>query len=45
MIRQMPFKLSLGERPIEAREIGEVVAISRVGGLHHRYARELRSAA
>ena len=34
-----------GERPIQAREMGEVVAISRVGGLHHRYSRELRKAA
>ena len=33
------------ERPIETREMGEVVAISRVGGLHHRYSRELRRAA
>ncbi len=32
-------------RPIEPREPGEVVAIPRVGGLHHRYSRELRSAA
>lgn len=34
-----------GERPIESREMGEVVAIPRVGGLHHRYSREFRSAA
>ena len=33
------------ERPIESREIGAVVAFPRVGGLHHRYARELRRAA
>ncbi len=33
------------ERPVEPREMGEVVAISRVGGLHHRYSRELRRAA
>ncbi len=33
------------ERPVEPREMGEVVAIPRVGGLHHRYSRELRSAA
>ena len=33
------------ERPVETREMGEVIAISRVGGLHHRYSRELRSAA
>jgi hypothetical protein len=33
------------ERPIETREMGEAVAISRVGGLHHRYSREFRSAA
>jgi hypothetical protein len=33
------------ERPIETREMGEVVAIPRVGGLHHRYSRELRKAA
>ncbi len=32
-------------RPIEPRERGEVVAIPRVGGLHHRYTRALRSAA
>ncbi len=33
------------ERPIEFQEMGEVVAISRVGGLHHRYSRELRRVA
>ena len=33
------------ERPIETREMGEVVAIPRVGGLHHRYSRKLRRAA
>lgn len=33
------------ERPIEPREMGEVVALPRVGGLHHRYTRELRRAA
>jgi putative transposase len=33
------------ERPIEPREMGEVVAFPRVGGLHHRYTRELQSAA
>jgi transposase InsO family protein len=33
------------ERSVELRETGEVVAISRVGGLHHRYSRELRNAA
>ncbi len=33
------------ERPIEPQEMGEVVAIPRVGGLHHRYSRELRRAA
>jgi transposase InsO family protein len=33
------------ERSVELRETGEVVAISRVGGLHHRYSRELRDAA
>ena len=33
------------ERPIEPRDLGEVVAIPRVGGLHHRYGREFRSAA
>jgi transposase InsO family protein len=32
-------------RPIERREMGEVVAIPRVGGLHHRYSRVLRRAA
>ncbi len=38
-------KDALEERPIETREMGEVVAVSRVGGLHHRYSRELRRAA
>ena len=33
------------ERSVEPRETGEVVAIPRVGGLHHRYSRELRDAA
>ena len=33
------------ERSVEPRGNGKVVTISRVGGLHHRYARELRSAA
>ncbi len=33
------------ERSIERREMGEVVAFRRVGGLHHRYTRELRKAA
>jgi len=33
------------ERPIESQEMGEVVAIPRVGGLHHRYSRELPRAA
>jgi putative transposase len=33
------------ERPIELREIGAVVALPRVGGLHHRYTRELQRAA
>ncbi len=33
------------ERPIEPQEMGDVVAIPRVGGLHHRYSRELRRAA
>ena len=32
-------------RPIDTREMGEVVAVPRVGGLHHRYARERRRAA
>jgi len=32
-------------RPIEPPRMGEVVAIPRVGGLHHRYSRELGSAA
>jgi transposase InsO family protein len=33
------------ERYVEPRETGEVVAIPRVGGLHHRYSREMRRAA
>jgi transposase InsO family protein len=33
------------KRPVEPREIGAVVAFSRVGGLHHRYTRELQRAA
>jgi putative transposase len=33
------------ERPVETRDMGEVVAIPRVGGLHHRYSREFRRAA
>ncbi len=33
------------ERPTEPRETGELVAIPRVGGLHHRYARAFRMAA
>jgi putative transposase len=33
------------KRPIEPREIGAVVAFPRVGGLHHRYTRELQRAA
>lgn len=33
------------ERPIDPREIGAVVALPRVGGLHHRYRRELQRAA
>ena len=33
------------QRPIEPRKMGEVVTISRVGGLHHRYTRELQRAA
>ncbi len=32
-------------RSVEPPETGEVVAIPRVGGLHHRYSRELRRAA
>jgi len=32
-------------RTVELREAGEVVAIPRVGGLHHRYSREMRRAA
>ena len=33
------------ERSVEPPKIGDVVATPRVGGLHHRYSRELRSAA
>ncbi len=33
------------ERSIETRDMGEIVAIPRIGGLHHRYSRELRRAA
>jgi putative transposase len=33
------------ERPIESQKVGDVVALPRVGGLHHRYSRELRRAA
>ncbi len=33
------------ERPIESHEMGKVVAIPRVGGLHHRYSREQARAA
>ena len=33
------------DRSIEPPEMGEVVAIPRVGGLHYRYSRELRRAA
>ena len=33
------------ERPIEPETMGKVVAIPRVGGLHHRYARGARFAA
>ena len=32
-------------RPIESREMGEVVSIPRLGGLHHRYSRVLQRAA
>ena len=32
-------------RPVEGPDLGEVVALPRVGGLHYRYARELREAA
>ncbi len=32
-------------RLIEPREMGDVVAIPRLGGLHHRYSRAFRSAA
>jgi len=32
------------QRPIESRKMGEVVTIPRVGGLHHRYTRELQRA-
>jgi hypothetical protein len=33
------------QRPIEPGEIGAVVTFPRVGGLHHRYTRELQRAA
>ncbi len=33
------------ERPIEPQEMGDVVAIARVDGPHHRYSHELRRAA
>jgi hypothetical protein len=33
------------ERIVESRENGKVISILRVGGLHHRYSRELRTAA
>jgi hypothetical protein len=33
------------ERLIETHEMGEVVAFPRVGGLHHRYSREIQRAA
>jgi hypothetical protein len=33
------------ERPIELQKMGKVVTLPRVGGLHHRYSRELRNAA
>ena len=33
------------ERVVESREDGKVISIPRVGGLHHRYSRELRRAA
>jgi putative transposase len=33
------------KRSIEPREMGKVVALPRVGGLHHRYTRELQRAA
>jgi len=33
------------ERPVEWRKEGKIVSIPRVGGLHHRYSRELRRAA
>ena len=33
------------ERPIERLEVGKVVGLPRVGGLHHRYTRELQRAA
>jgi len=32
-------------RVVESREDGKVISIPRVGGLHHRYSRELRRAA
>ena len=34
-----------GARSVEPRKMGKVVSIPRVGGLHHRYSRELRTAA
>ena len=33
------------KRPIQSREMGEVIAFPRVGGLHHRYTREPQRAA
>ncbi len=33
------------ERPIEHLEVGKVVGLPRVVGLHHRYTRELQRAA
>ena len=33
------------KRTVESRENGKVVSIPRVGGLHHRYSRELQRAA
>ncbi|MCP5070062.1 MAG: hypothetical protein GY946_26125 [bacterium] len=38
-------KDSPDERSIEPEEFGDVVAIPRVGGLHHRYSRETQMAA
>lgn len=32
-------------RPLEGPDLGKVIALPRVGGLHHRYARERREAA